>query len=107
MDSIRINVAIAEALGINLEHYRVEGCDIDFESLPNYCGDLNAMRVAEDSLSDIQQMLMRNWLEEICERAGKVSGGVDCRRTTRVWRATPVQRAEAFLKTIDKWEDSK
>lgn len=107
MDSSRINIAIAGAVGINLDHYRSDEGIVNVATLPNYCGDLNAMRVAEDTLSDPQQMLMYNWLEEICERHGKFPGGVDVRLATRVWRAAPAHRAEAFLRTIDKWEDSK
>ena len=107
MDSTRINIAIAGAVGINLDHYRSDEGVVNVAALPNYCGDLNAVRVAEDTLSDLPQMLMYNWLKEICERTGKFPGGVDGRLTTRVWRATAAQRAEAFLRTIDKWENLK
>jgi hypothetical protein len=60
--------------------------------LPDYLNDLNAMHEAE-------KVLMPNQLTEygsalmFCER--REFAGI---------RATAAQRAEAFLKTINKWE---
>lgn len=73
--------------------------------VPDYLNNLNAMAVAESTLTDAQESLMRTWLDEICERPGKFPGGVDSRLTIRVWRSTAAQRAEAFLKTLNLWTD--
>ena len=62
---------------------------------PNYLGDLNAMHDAEKVLTNEQ-------LEVYCNILHKPNHGV-------YWaiHATASQRAEAFLRTIGKWEESK
>ena len=68
--------------------------------------DLNAMHEATETLTDIQQMLMRNWLEEIVERPGVYKpGAVDWNKVhPRFWNATAAQRAEAFGLTLNLWQ---
>lgn len=62
-------------------------------SCPDYLSDLNAMREAEEALAVQQQNIMlRITIDHI---------GVD-----RAMFATAAQRAEAFLRTIGKWEDA-
>jgi hypothetical protein len=63
--------------------------------LPNYLNDLNAMHEAEKVLTNEQ-------LEVYCNILHKPNHGV-------YWaiHATAAQRAEAFLRTIGKWEESK
>ena len=58
---------------------------------PDYCADLNAMHEAEAKLS----------LEKLykLEAHLKQMAGAVC------FRATARQRAEAFLKTLGKWEE--
>lgn len=72
---------------------------------PNYCGDLNAIAEAEelfeaktvDDLNKPDRMfLYTSHLARIC--VGHFGGQT---------RATARQRAEAFLKTIGKWEEPK
>jgi hypothetical protein len=62
---------------------------------PNYLNDLNAMHDAEKALTSEQ-------LEVYCNILHKPNHGV-------YWaiHATASQRAEAFLRTIGKWEEAK
>lgn len=64
---------------------RFASCDI-----PDYLNDLNAMHEAEEHLHG------EDWARyfESLQRKGKATGV----------RATAAQRAEAFLRTIGKWE---
>jgi hypothetical protein len=66
---------------------------------PDYLSNLNAMHEAEKVL--ITQLKVRAYatlLCSICEHATPM---------VPVWHATASQRAEAFLRTIGKWEDDK
>lgn len=58
----------------------------------DYCGDLNAMHEAEDELSGNQYMVYALMLDAV---EGSLFG----------IRATARQRAEAFLRTLGKWEE--
>lgn len=62
-----------------------------WEPCPNYCGDLNAMHEAE-KVFDCPELYDGNLI--------KVCGGVQY-----MWHATARQRAEAFLRTLGKWEE--
>lgn len=64
--------------------------------VPDYCADLNAMHEAEKVLVNNQWWLFVEWLTDIC------GAGVPL-----CISATARQRAEAFLKTLDKWEEAK
>ena len=104
MTDEQINAAIAEACGITQPDqygtlYRTEnGWGYD---CPNYCNDLNAMHEAERAL---------------------IAGFEDEPESSELWsdfqtnliiacpaylsyHATARQRAEAFLRTIGKWEE--
>lgn len=59
--------------------------------VPEYPSDLNAMAMAEETLSDSQMEVMQGHLEEC-----------GC---WPLWRADARQRAVAFLKTVGKWEN--
>jgi hypothetical protein len=97
MTNDQINVAIANALGWRVEDgvymWTEHGIDKTAPlSMWDWCNDLNAMHEAEDELSGNQYMVYANIL-------GAVEGslfGI---------RATARQRAEAFLKTLGKWEE--
>ena len=62
--------------------------------VPNYLKDLNAMHEAEKVLNEKQDHIMNDTLWDMCE--GR----------KYLWHATASQRAEAFLRTIGKWEES-
>lgn len=70
----------------------------NFGCLPDYLDDLNAMHEAEMAI--IEPPMVRyyaTYLCTICENASPM---------VPVWNATAAQRAEAFLRTIGKWEES-
>ena len=95
MTDDQINAAIAEACGRkrNLDGgwYPDHGLKVGTQGIPNYCADLNAMHKAEWSLTDDQLWRMAREIE----------------RNDEQWyfRATACQRAEAFLRTLGKWEE--
>jgi hypothetical protein len=98
MTDEQINAAIADACGwtqVNAEHRSGKAPNADYvgvEFIPDYCADLNAMHKAEWSLTDDQLWRMARKIE----------------RNDEQWyfRATARQRAEAFLRTLGKWEGS-
>ncbi len=63
----------------------------------DYLKDLNAMHEAEKVLNASTQ-----WSRYECELDNIVFRDA----TIKMWKATAAQRAEAFLRTIGKWEDS-
>ena len=78
-----INAAIAKILNAD-EHRMIE---------KDYCNCLNAMHEAEEVLMDDWQK-QKSYLEWL---------GWDDER--RIWHSTARQRAEAFLRTLGKWEE--
>lgn len=67
--------------------------------LPNYHSDLNSMHEAEKVLTLDQRHIYWQHLQRISEKE---------RMATAAWTtttATAAQRAEAFLKTIERWEE--
>jgi hypothetical protein len=104
MSDDQINAAIAEACGWK-SYEETNGArrlwcrtnangsrESSMEPWP-YCTDLNAMHEAEWSLTDDQLWRMARNIE----------------RNDEQWyfRATARQRAEAFLRTLGKWEEAK
>jgi hypothetical protein len=65
---------------------------------PDYLNDLNAMAEAEKVLRDDREAAFRGWL-------WLAHGQPELR--CAIVHATAAQRAEAFLRTIGKWEDEK
>lgn len=63
--------------------------------LPNYCGDLNAMREAELTITD--DYLYDVTLQWICNDDWNLSG---CRSKRNAIYATAAQRARAFLEIV-------
>jgi hypothetical protein len=98
MSKEQINIAIAQACGWKKlsEYNGAWGRDLQRTYLlPDYCNDLNAMHEAEKVLGEIYSIKSceyDDWLQSIIEHDQK-------------WRATARQRAEAFLKNINKWEE--
>jgi hypothetical protein len=93
MTDKQINAAIAKACGIchSDEHgplYKTDqGWVVD---CPNYCTDLNAMHEAEHKLPYVQ---LCNYIDLLIEFSPEAAV------------ATSRQRAEAFLRTLGKWEE--
>ena len=114
MTDEQINAEIAEACGWKLkgspEHQNAtdgwqfghtfaikpSGEVASHNSIPNYCGDLNAMHEAEKVLTDEQCVFVRMHLRERLESHAA---------SRYIWHATARQRAEAFLRTLGKWEE--
>jgi hypothetical protein len=99
MTDEQINAAIADACGWVPDCDRGICWDQNGNAIitcPNYCADLNAMHEAEKVLTDEQCVFVRLHLRERLENhpASRYS-----------WNATARQRAEAFLRTLGKWEE--
>lgn len=102
MTNGQINIAIAEACGIDLEKYRTYEGDINVSALKKYCNDLNAMHEAEKwMISNLRLLDFWQFAEEL-KRIVPANLGDDS-----YIHATARQRAEAFLRTIGKWEGAK
>ncbi len=102
MTNEQINIAIAEACGWK----QVEGeeCFFDngteqvyIENIPEYFNDLNSMHEAEKTLTKEQVRVYSDFLA--------YSPHESCWASCTIWHQTSHQRAEAFLKTIGKWEE--
>jgi hypothetical protein len=115
MDQIKQRTAIAEYLGyIDVREYVVD-MDNDYLSLmgrkykkgpliriPDYLNDLNAMHEVETHLlnkeGDDWGIYCDNLMDIIVSAAGYSAAELYC-------HASAATRAEAFLKTIGKWEE--
>lgn len=105
MTDEQINAAITEACGwTDIDGLSAKGLMgkppeklCSFGYLPNYCNDLNAMHEAEKVLTDEQCVFIRLHLRERLENHPA---------SRYVWNATARQRAEAFLRTLGKWEEA-
>jgi len=90
-------IAIAESQGLTDREWICANGEWCFSDLvPNYCDDLNAMHEAEKILTRIQRLFYQVSLMKL-QKADLVAGRWD------LIHATARQRAEAFLRTIDKW----
>jgi hypothetical protein len=108
-------IAIAEACGFrDVKHDEWEVVDIDArevarcealrgtlngerERVPDYLHDLNAMHDAEELLNSDQRCDYWSLLDDIVGRPDHLF---------RLVHATAPERADAFLKTIGRWEDT-
>ena len=70
--------------------------------LPDFYNDLNAMHEAENILNADQMVSYDYHLDRV---VGNGRQGLNIEYF--LWSATASQRAEAFLRTIGKWEESK
>ena len=94
-------IAIAEACGwTNIQPHQMAGTKLAgykpnedfFRGIPDYLNDLNAMHEAEKTFTDEQ---MHDYYIELIHLQ---------ERNQHVFHMTARQRAEAFLRTIGKWE---
>jgi hypothetical protein len=105
MDKNKQKIVIAEHCGWYEEDNESSVCwtrdDLTYcepiEALPDYTQDLNAIHEAEKVLTDDQLFVMGRWLRH-STRSTLVG--------VAIMTANAPQRAEAFLKTLNKWEDS-
>ena len=112
-------IAIAEACGWTVTHWKVnpfdviatkDGTEYLLKHLPNYLNDLNAMHEVEKVLWDTgKAMEFTNQLVGIvCSARGfRWDKGTSDDHLMCLSHATAAERAEAFLRTIGKWEEAK
>ena len=93
MTDEQINIAIAQACGIDIEKYLMEEGGINTSALPDYYNDLNAMHEAEKIFDTA---LYCRYINELCD--------LTINANNSMYMATARQRAEAFLKTVNKSE---
>ena len=98
-------IKIAEARGwTDAEIVNVGGKIMHGQTeVPDYLSDLNAMHEAEKVLTVAQRITYANQIGVV------LSGGSVGRAIPNWWfihEATAAQRAEAFLRTLDKWEET-
>jgi hypothetical protein len=91
MTDTQINAAIAEVCGWEHKPTNCGGAD--------FCNDLNAMHEAEKVLNSSEEKMYFANLKEI------VGDLIWYRDPCKNYRATARERAEAFLKTLGKWEE--
>lgn len=97
MTDEQINATIAKELGwtqVEAIHRsgRAPGATyVGREFIPDYCTDLNAMHEAEKTLSEDQMWIMARKIELNEDRW--------------YFHASARERAEAFLRTLGKWEE--
>ena len=96
MTDEEINIAIAEACGWKYANNETHAPDGSFwwskePEIPDYCNDLNAMHEAEKVFDTA---LYCRYINELCDLTIKGNNSM--------YMATARQRAEAFLKTIEK-----
>ena len=107
MTDEQINQRIAEACGWQFipEYYHGKDQPPEFTTVtpdgrhlcgyyPDYLNDLNAMHDAEKILSPTSEIEWHNQLQNVCGCSWRV-----------MIRATAAQRAEAFLRTLGRWEE--
>lgn len=117
MTKEQINIAIAESL----EWKFVPSHDVRGKAVPNcwmheefpavwadyprdYVNDLNAMHEAWCQLTRNQHFLFRSYLQTIVLNVQE-SGVLPIGPAHSVCNATALQRAEAYLRTIGKWDE--
>ncbi len=102
MNTEKQRIAIAEACGWTQGYCPCgdEECGAwqsprkdNWEYLPDYLNDLNAMHEAEKVMKGQK---IDAYVTMLCLKV---------QSTPSLWNATAAQRAEAFLRTIGKWED--
>jgi hypothetical protein len=120
MTDNEINLEIAEACGwkfydrvtdkksgTSWDVYAKDGRRASYmtQSLPNYCTDLNAMHEVEKIMDTRQQDVYAGFLGKLTGGVQRDFGAMVIKSTTKVVSATARQRAEAFLRTIEKWKE--
>jgi hypothetical protein len=99
MNKEKQRIAIAEACGFKCSEYSHELGQLVAEFTPDYLNDLNAMAEAE-TCEAIQRVGYAKYIECLAIACGT-------ERLGALVFATAAQRAEAFLRTIGKWEEDK
>lgn len=92
--------------------YSVTRCDSHDHEIPYYLSDLNAMHEAEKTLTEDESDLQGK--DQRCQFVTHLGRIIGCWATKnhhnslfQQVHATAAQRAEAFLRALGKWDDSK
>ena len=103
MNKKKQKIAIAEACGwepLPEGHFHPD--NPVGQTMPDYLVDLNAMHEAEKMLTEHQWDEYERVLRLVCDGCSYFEGA-----GKELLHATAAQRAEAFLRTIGKWEGAK
>jgi hypothetical protein len=106
MTDEQINIAIAEHLGVSvhpMDKARGEDCKAPWHGIRDYCNDLNAMREAEMSVVNSPKY-WENLINIVLGFEYLDFDPTNEYSCLEVATASSQQRAEAFLKTIGKWD---
>ena len=105
MNAEKQRIAIAEACGwTDITRGSYDGSLFGrhkthrLEIVPDYLNDLNAMHEAEKVLNQMQARANGDHLAESEQNKTWAS--------CHIWHQSAAQRAEAFLRTLGKWEDN-
>ena len=119
MDEKRQRIVIAEACGWKRSELSGKWCHPDnwamaeggsyevwvgLDKLPNYLHSLDAMHEVEKGLGH-NSMAYINELLKMCDRQNENMSEPSVHPEWFIVHATAAKRAEAFLKTINKWEN--
>jgi hypothetical protein len=96
MTDEQINERITEVTGLWDHPY-----SSDTRRMMDFCSDLNAMHEAEMRLTKEQVREYQTYMYDMACEIDNTCG------RWMPYSATARQRAEAFLRTLDKWEESK
>ena len=109
MTDEQINAAIHAVLGNPIGCPRCSDPECAYNNGLNYCNDLNAMHEAEEILTVDQWESMFEHLITIRWRNAprRARYGIGNGKELSPSRAKSHQRAEAFLRTLGKWEEGK
>jgi hypothetical protein len=113
MKDEQINIAMAKSCGWEVRPYsdmlvwynpKGHACPVERghrnKCLPDYLNDLNVMHEAEKMLTEHQWDEYERVLRKVCDGCSYFEGA-----GKELLHATAAQRAEAFLRTLGKWEE--
>lgn len=110
MNTRDIRIAIAESIGWRyLEGgmwHHPDGSTVPEILIPDYCNDLNAMHEVENRINAQQEDLYEFWLGEITKTSSLAIRRSFVGERFNLAHATALQRAEAYLRTIGKWNET-
>jgi hypothetical protein len=110
MTDEQINQRIAEACGWRWDQgYRWKdssGPSAFAWDIPDYCTDLNAMAEAERVLMQNYNWCIGEYEARLFSSVGEMNNVSSWRDVRLCFHATARQRAEAFLRTLGKWEEA-
>ncbi len=107
-------IAIAQACGLEAKHVPNKDCKVwarrpgaaEWGTCPDYLNDLNAMHEAEKQIAGVLYRYCEQ-LTLVCETALiEAKRFSETTSYTATVTATAAQRAEAFLRTLNLWQDT-